>query len=72
MSSQQWTWGGNPLRLPSVGKESIPTVTGDRRAGARFCAGCGSSLEGGLVTRGFWTYCSIECAIRTEKEDGRH
>ena len=47
-------------------------MTGDRRPGAKFCSGCGSPLEGSLVTRGFWPYCSIECAIRTEREDGRN
>ena len=46
-------------------------MTGDRRPGAKFCSGCGSTLEGAVVTRGFWHYCSIECALRTEREDGR-
>jgi len=62
-------WAGNPIRLPRVRRDSIPTLTGDRRPGVRFCSGCGSTLEGGVVMRGFWAYCSIECAIRTERED---
>ncbi len=61
------TWRGNPLRLPRLRRDEIATITGDRRPGLRFCAGCGSSLEGGVVMRGFWAYCSIECAIRTER-----
>lgn len=64
-------WAGNPIRLPRVQRDSLPTLTGDRRPGARFCSGCGTALEGGVVMRGFWTYCSIECAIRTEREDER-
>ena len=57
----------DPLRLPRLREESIPRLTGDRRPGARFCSGCGSALESGVVTRGYWTYCSIECALRTER-----
>ena len=64
-------WSGDPLRLPQVRTEELPTVTGDRRPGAKFCSGCGSTLDGSLVTRGYWVYCSIECAIRTEREDQR-
>ncbi|TMC14507.1 MAG: hypothetical protein E6J29_02910 [Chloroflexi bacterium] len=62
-------WAGDPIRLPRVRGDSLPTLTGDRRPGARFCSGCGAGLEGAVVMRGFWTYCSIECAIRTERED---
>jgi hypothetical protein len=65
------SWSGDPLRLPRVRSKELPTVTGDRRPGTKFCSGCGSPLEGALVTRGFWAYCSIECAIRTEREDQR-
>jgi hypothetical protein len=68
---QQRNWSGDPLRLPQVRGEELPIVTGDRRPGAKFCSGCGSTLEGPVVTRGFWHYCSIECALRTEREDGR-
>jgi hypothetical protein len=64
-------WSGDPLRLPRVRSDELPTVTGDRRPGVKFCSGCGSALEGSLVTRGYWAYCSIECAIRTESEDHR-
>jgi hypothetical protein len=64
-------WSGDPLRLPRLRREELPTVIGDRRPGAKFCSGCGSALEGALVTRGLWAYCSIECAIRTEREDQR-
>jgi hypothetical protein len=64
-----WNWSGDPLRLPRIRSEELPTVIGDRRPGASFCAGCGSALEGSLVTRGLWAYCSIECAVRTERED---
>ena len=46
-------------------------MTGDRRPGLKFCAGCASVLETGIVMRGYWAYCSIECAIRTEREDQR-
>ena len=46
-------------------------MTGDRRPAAKFCSSCGSPLEGSLVTRGFWAYCSIECAIRIERDDRR-
>ena len=68
----EWTWSGDPLRLPRVRSEELPTVTGDRRPGAKFCSGCGSSLDGSsLVTRGFWAYCSIDCAIRTERDEQR-
>ncbi|HEY8679702.1 MAG TPA: hypothetical protein VIN01_01480 [Candidatus Dormibacteraeota bacterium] len=64
-------WSGDPLRLPQVRTEELPTVTGDRRPGAKFCSGCGSTLDGSVVTRGYWVYCSIECAIRTESQDQR-
>jgi hypothetical protein len=64
-------WSGDPLRLPRVPTDALPTVTGDRRPAVKFCSGCGSTLEGSLVTRGYWAYCSIECAIRTEREDQR-
>jgi hypothetical protein len=64
-------WSGDPLRLPQVRTQELPTVTGDRRPGAKFCSGCGSTLDGSLVTRGYWVYCSIECAIRTESQDQR-
>lgn len=60
-------YAGDPLWLPRLREDSIPRLTGDRRPGARFCSGCGSTLETGLVTRGYWTYCSIECALRTER-----
>jgi hypothetical protein len=62
-------WSGDPLRLPRVTTDALPTVTGDRRPAVKFCSGCGTTLEGSLVTRGYWAYCSIECAIRTERED---
>jgi len=61
----------DPMRLPTVRGEELPTLTGDRLAGATFCAGCGQALETGVVIRGFWTYCSIECAMRTEQGDRR-
>jgi hypothetical protein len=61
----------DPLQLPEVRSEHLPTLTGDRRAGVRFCAGCGGSLETGLVIRSYWAYCSYECAIRTEREDSQ-
>jgi hypothetical protein len=64
-------WSQDPLRLPPVEARELPTVTGDRTPGAKFCAGCGSTLDGSLVTRGYWVYCSIECAIRTESQDQR-
>ena len=67
---QSWNWRGDPLQLPRISSEELPTVTGDRRAGAKFCAGCGSGLEGAIVTHGFWSYCSIECAVRIERKDG--
>jgi hypothetical protein len=66
-----WYWSGDPLRLPPVRGEELPTVTGDRRPAVKFCSSCGSPLEGSLVTRGFWAYCSIECAIRIERDDRR-
>ena len=65
-----WNWSGDPLRLPRVRTEELPALIGDRKLGATFCSGCGSTLEGSLVTRGLWAYCSIECAIRTERGDG--
>jgi hypothetical protein len=64
-----WNWSGDPLRLPRIRSEELPPVIGDRKLGASFCSGCGSALEGSLVTRGLWVYCSIECAVRTERED---
>jgi hypothetical protein len=69
--SQPANWSGNPLRLPRVRHDDLPTVTGDRRPAVKFCAGCGTALETGIVMRGYWAYCSIECAIRTEREDQR-
>jgi len=56
---------GAPMR------QSCVTCGAALTTGAKFCSGCGSPLEGSLVTRGFWVYCSIECAIRTEREDER-
>ncbi|GAC1613262.1 MAG: hypothetical protein NVS9B1_21430 [Candidatus Dormibacteraceae bacterium] len=64
---RQERYRGDPLRLPRLPEDSIPRLTGDRRPGVRFCSGCGSTLETAIVTRGYWTYCSIECAIRTER-----
>jgi hypothetical protein len=64
-------WSGDPLRLPRVRGQELPTVTGDRKPEVKFCSGCGSELEGPLVTRGYWVFCSVECAIRTEREDQR-
>jgi hypothetical protein len=62
-------WSGDPLRLPRIRSEELPAMVGDRRPGSSFCSGCGAALEGSLVTRGLWAYCSIECAVRTERKD---
>lgn len=60
----------NPLRLPAV-ESATRLVVGDRRPGYRHCACCGGFLDGGLVRRGIWAYCSIECALRAENGDRR-
>jgi hypothetical protein len=60
----------NPLRLPAL-QRAPRRVAGDRRPGYRHCACCGGTLDGGVVRRGMWAYCSIECALRMESRDGR-
>ena len=60
--------GFDPLRLPVL--ERAPRlVPGDRRPGYRHCACCGGALDGGVVRREIWAYCSIECALRMEEHD---
>ncbi|TME17036.1 MAG: hypothetical protein E6I63_04820 [Chloroflexi bacterium] len=64
-------WHQDPRRLPSIRGDSVLVQAGDRRPGARFCALCATPLEGGAVLRGMWAYCSIECALKIEREDKR-
>ena len=70
MSARRWDEGSiDPLGLAPVRPEGLVTITGDRRPVARFCAGCGGELEAGVVIRGYFVYCSYECALRTEGGD---
>ena len=61
-------WRKNPIQLPALDADVHFTGVGDRRPGARFCARCAASLDGGPVLKGMWAYCSIECAAKIETE----
>jgi hypothetical protein len=58
----------NPLQLPTV-RRPRGRIIGDRRPGYRYCSCCAATLDGAPVVRGMWAYCSIECALKMERED---
>lgn len=51
------------LAIPRAPRAGLTVVQG-RLA---YCASCAAPVEFGAVTRGGWTFCSIECSLGGDK-----